>query len=77
MMLWGCFVSSGTGRLLHIKGKMNAIMYKDILANNIHVSARQLHLGQSWVFQHDNNPKHTVKRVIKMWLDMKCIHVLE
>ena len=27
IMLWGCFLAAGTGRLVRIKGKMNAAMY--------------------------------------------------
>ncbi len=76
IMLWGCFTSSGTGRLVCINGKMNAIMCKEILAENLHVLARQLCLGQHWVFQRNNDPNHTAKRV-DILLRMKCINVLE
>ncbi len=33
-------------------------------------------MGRGWVFQHDNNPKHTAKAT-KEWLKKKHIKVLE
>ncbi len=40
VMLWGCFASSGMGRLVRVHGKMNAAMC--IFAENLLPSARQL-----------------------------------
>uniref|UniRef100_A0A8D0DAV2 Uncharacterized protein n=1 Tax=Sander lucioperca TaxID=283035 RepID=A0A8D0DAV2_SANLU len=34
IMLWGCFSAAGTGRLVAVKGKMNAAKYRDILEEN-------------------------------------------
>ncbi|KAF3706528.1 Transposable element Tcb1 transposase Transposable element Barney transposase [Channa argus] len=30
--LWGCFSAKGTGRLIHVKERMNGAMYREILA---------------------------------------------
>ncbi len=38
--------------------------------------ARALKIGRGWVFQHDNDPKHTAKAT-KEWLKKKHIKVLE
>ncbi len=38
--------------------------------------ARALKIGHGWVFQHDNDPKHTAKAT-KEWLKKKHIKVLE
>ncbi len=38
--------------------------------------ARALKMGREWVFQHDNDPKHTAK-AIKEWLKKKHIKVME
>ncbi len=38
--------------------------------------ARALKMGRGWVFQHDNDPKHTAKAT-KEWLKKKHINVLE
>ncbi len=40
------------------------------------VRARALKMGRGWVFQHDNDPKHTAKAT-KEWLKKKHIKVLE
>ena len=39
-------------------------------------SVRALKIGGGWVFQHDNDPKHTAKAT-KEWLKKKHIKVLE
>ncbi|KAK3536212.1 hypothetical protein QTP86_000193 [Hemibagrus guttatus] len=61
IMLWGCFSVAGTGRLVRMKGKMNAAMYRDILDENLLQSALGLRLGRRFIFQQDNDPKHTAK----------------
>ncbi|KAI4883021.1 hypothetical protein NFI96_000722 [Prochilodus magdalenae] len=57
----------GTGQLHGIDGKMNGAMYHKILGDNLLASARALKMGRGWVFQHDNDPKHTAKET-KEWL---------
>uniref|UniRef100_A0A4W5MUZ7 Mtr4 exosome RNA helicase n=1 Tax=Hucho hucho TaxID=62062 RepID=A0A4W5MUZ7_9TELE len=51
-------------------------MYRQILGENLLPSARALKMGRGWVFQHDNDPKHTAKAT-KEWLKKKHIKVLE
>ncbi len=50
--VWGCFNAKGTGQLHSIKGTMDGPCT---------VRARALKMGRGWVFQHDNDPKHTAK----------------
>ena len=76
LMLWGCFSAKGTWRLYRIEGRMNGAMYRDILGDNLLPSVRALKMGRGWVFQHDNDPKHTAKAT-KEWLKKKHIKVLE
>ncbi|KAI4885044.1 hypothetical protein NFI96_004333 [Prochilodus magdalenae] len=76
IMLWGCFSAHGTGRLHCIKERMAGAMYCEILGNNLLPSIRALKMGRGWVFQHDNDPKHTA-RITKEWLRKKHIKVLE
>ena len=76
IMLWGCFSAKGTGQLHRIKGTMDGAMYHQILGENLLPSARALKMGRGWVFQHDNDPKHTAKAT-KEWLKKKHIKVLE
>ena len=75
-MLWGWFSAKGTGRLHLIKGMMNGAMYREISGDNLLSSVRALKMGRGWVFQHDNDPKHTAKAT-KEWLKKKHIKVLE
>ena len=75
-MLWGCFSAKGTGRLHCIEGRMNGAMYREILGNSLLPSVRALKMGRGWVFQHDNDPKHTAKAT-KEWLKKKHIKILE
>ena len=60
LMLWGCFSAKGTGRLHRIEGRMNGAMFREILGNKP-PSLRALKMGHGWVFQHDNEPKHTAQ----------------
>ena len=76
IILWGCFSAKGTGRLHRIEGRMDGAMYREILANNLLPSVRALKMGRGWVFQHDNDPKHTA-RATKEWLRKKHLKVLE
>ncbi|KAG2460410.1 TC1A transposase, partial [Polypterus senegalus] len=76
IMLWGCFSAAGTGRLVRIKGKMTAAMYRDILDENLLQSALDLRLGRRFIFQQDNDPKHTA-RISKEWLQGNSVNVLE
>ncbi len=75
-MLWGCFSAKGPGRLICVKERMNGAMYREILSENLLPSARALKMKRGWVFQHNNDPKHTA-RATKEWLRKKHFKVLE
>ncbi len=63
-MFWGCFAASGTGCLYCVNGIMTIDDYQRILWRNVVTSVRKLRLHQrSWVFQQDNDPKHTNKEL--------------
>ncbi|KAK3535392.1 hypothetical protein QTP70_012009 [Hemibagrus guttatus] len=76
IMLWSCFSAKGPGRLIRVKERMNGAMYREILSKNLLPSARALKMKRGWVFQHDNDPKHTA-RATKEWLRKKHFKVLE
>ncbi|XP_057673496.1 ras-related protein Rab-40C isoform X1 [Corythoichthys intestinalis] len=76
IMLWGCFSAKGPGRLICVKERINGTMYREILSENLFPSAWALKMRRGWVFQHDNDPKHTA-RATKEWLRKKHIKVLE
>ncbi|KAK3532259.1 hypothetical protein QTP86_013470, partial [Hemibagrus guttatus] len=73
--LWGCFSAKGPGRLIRVKERMKGAMYREILSKNLLPSARALKMKRGWVFQHDNDPKHTA-RATKEWLRKKHFKVL-
>ncbi|CAJ0950910.1 unnamed protein product [Ranitomeya imitator] len=76
IMLWFCFSAKGPGRLIRVHERMNGAMYREILSANLLSSARALKMKRGWVFQHDNDPKHTA-RATKEWLRKKHFKVLE
>ena len=55
---------------------MDGVMYRQILGEYLLTSARTLKMGRGWVFQHDNDPKHTAMATNE-WLKKKHIKVLE
>lgn len=64
----GCFSSAGIGNLVFIDGNMNGEMYRDILGKNLLESAKNLKMGNDWVFQHDDDPKHRAA-IVTNWLN--------
>ena len=74
IMVWGCFSSSGTGKIHIIKERMNSAIYREILEENLFESVEMLNLGQDWIFQQDNDPKHSAKLTQK-WLVEHNINV--
>ena len=75
-MLWGCFAAGGTGALHKIDGVMRKENYLDILKQHLKTSVRKLKLSRKWVFQMDNDPKHTSK-VMEQWLKDNKVKVLK
>ncbi|KAI3355043.1 hypothetical protein L3Q82_017920 [Scortum barcoo] len=74
IMLWGCFSAKGTAPYRGEDGWGHVSC--GILGNNLLPSVRALKMGRVWVFQHDNDPKHTA-RATKEWLRKKHFNVLE
>lgn len=70
--IWSCFSSSGPGQLLIIKRTMRSP--STFLNRTFKPSVKKLKLGQKWVFQHDNNPKHSSSST-NGWLRKKTIGV--
>ena len=66
-MLCGCFAAGVTGAINKIDDIMRQKKYVDMLKQHLKTSVRKLKLGCKWVFQMDNDPKHSSKVVAK-WL---------
>jgi transposase len=75
IMVWGCFSYHGVGRLHHIEGIMDSKKYIRILDNEMRPSADQLFPRQNWIFQQDNDPKHT-SRAAREFMEDYQIDVL-
>ena len=73
IMIWGCFLVKGVDKILVIDGKMNAQKYKQILQENLMSSVE---LPSDYVFQQDNDPKHTANPT-KKWLFENNVNVLQ
>lgn len=76
IMIWACFSAKGTGELKIIEGKMNAVMYRDILNEKLFKSVDSFQFENGWVFQQDNDPKHTAK-LMKKWFEDNNIDVMK
>ena len=62
----GYFAAGGTGALHKIDGITRQENDLDILKQHLKTSVRKLKLGRKWVFEMDNDPKHTSKVVAKL-----------
>ncbi len=64
------------GGVFLLRGQDNCTTSKGRWTGPCTVRARALKMGRGWVFQHDNDPKHTAKAT-KEWWKKKHIKVLE
>lgn len=77
IMVWGCITPNGPGRLHRIHGKMNAIMYCNIIEESLLGTLKDQSLKPSDVIiQQDNDPKHTSGRA-KAWFSAHGLDLLK
>lgn len=66
-----------TGRPIGIKERTNGAVHGEILGKHLQLStARPLRMRNCWIFQLDNDPKHTVQEM-QEWLRKKHLKVQE
>jgi hypothetical protein len=75
-MLWGRFSAAGIGRLVRFEGKMNRAKYREILDENMLQNTQDLRLGRRFLFQQDNDHKHTAN-TMQEWRQGKSLNVLK
>ena len=64
ILIWGCMIAFEPGAWHRSEGTMDQHMYKLNLENDLWFTIRHYNLVLSnIVFQQDNDPKHTRKRV--------------
>uniref|UniRef100_A0A674PB52 Tc1-like transposase DDE domain-containing protein n=1 Tax=Takifugu rubripes TaxID=31033 RepID=A0A674PB52_TAKRU len=66
IMVWACFSSAGTGKMVKIDGKMDGAKYRTILEENL----------LEFIFQQDNDPKHKAKSTME-WFTNKHLNPIE
>lgn len=76
IMVWGCFSWYGVGNLHRIDGIMDARQYIRILSTNLPQSVEKMGISEQYIFQQDNDPKHTAG-ITKKYFERKAINVLE
>ena len=76
VMVWGCFSALGLGNLVEITTTMDQKLYMKILEDNLECSADLMGIKSDFVFQQNNDPKHTALAVRK-WFDDFDVDVLK
>lgn len=72
--IWGCFSYYGVGPIFWIKGNMDQHLYVEILETTM-LPYAEYNMPLRWVFQQDNDPKHTSKRA-KDWFRLNKVNVM-
>ena len=68
--------AAGTGNLVFIDGIMTEESYFKIIRQNVERSARKLWIGEDFIFQQDNDPKHTAG-VVQHYIDQRGWEAIE
>uniref|UniRef100_A0A1I7XRQ5 DDE_3 domain-containing protein n=1 Tax=Heterorhabditis bacteriophora TaxID=37862 RepID=A0A1I7XRQ5_HETBA len=76
VMVWAAFNRNGPGPFHIAEGIMDSTSYIRILEDNLLPYVRSQRLGRDWIFQQDNDPKHS-SNATKRWLHQKKITKME
>ena len=71
----GAFCEKGTVGFHIFTKNMNGKLYRRILTQNLFEQAHQM-LGNRWIFQQDNDPKHRARLTVEL-LEDRCPQVLD
>ena len=75
-MIWGCVAWEGVGYAAKINGRMDSDLYIQILNDDL-LNTLEYHgfNPPDIIFQQDNDPKHTSKKV-KKWLEEQKFRIM-
>ncbi len=76
IQVWGCFASHGVGRLYRVQGILERNQFLRIMEHQFLPSAQALFPDGNYLFQQDNDPKHTAK-VVKQFITDANIPILQ
>ena len=77
VMIWGCMTIHGVGYMCRIEGRMDAELYEEILEDHVFPTLEYYGMDEEdFIFQQDNDPKHTSKRA-KKWFEDHNITLLD
>ena len=77
IMIWRYMGWESIGYMCKIEGKMNGEVYESILEDELMKTLEYYNQEVNDIlFQHDNDPKHTCKRV-KKWIENQGLEVLD
>ena len=77
LMIWGCMTAHGVGYMCKVDGRMDGEMYRNILEDYIFKTVEYYDMDRArFVFQQDNDPKHTCK-LAKDWIKDNQVEVLD
>lgn len=77
IMVWGCMTIHGCGLLIKINGKVNQLLYKQILEVGLYSTICKFELNpEHLIFQQDNASIHTTK-MMKQWFKQQSFGLLQ
>ena len=75
VLAWGAFSAKGPIGFLLFTGIMDGNFYREILIENLFENANTI-MGRRWIFQQDNDLKHTARETKKLLSD-RCPGLLD
>ncbi|KAA6399730.1 MAG: putative Transposable element Tcb1 transposase [Streblomastix strix] len=75
VMIWASMSRKGAGSVHFVDGTMESGQYIRILADHLKSDGQRL-CGNNWIFQSDNDPKHTSKAT-KRWIKENKIKTIK
>lgn len=73
VLVWGAFSRFEVGPIVQIKGIMDRFVYKNILENEMLPFAEKS-MPRHWIYQQDNDPKHSSNFGIRFFFKIKVTH---